>query len=402
MLIGRRLGAAFAVLCLLLAVVAAAGLNGSARQRAIEVDAAQAHDVRDAVVQLRFLDVDVSSWQGYIFTAALIEGAAAGVAPDSGNVVGLNQSRAEGEALVASLKARPLSAAEHDLATTLGSEWSAYFVVTDSMLALLAQGDPASTAAAYGLLNGDVITAGMALMTSTTDLQQHVEAGIAQLDSDAEGAAASTRLTVLVVAGLAGLLAILLGVTAARSIVRPLKRCVLALEAMAGGDLTLTADVTSKDEVGQLAQALTTAQTALRATLAGVALTAGTVAAAAEKLATSNADVAAGSQRTSAQAGVVAAASEQVSRNVQAVAGGAEEMGASIREIAQNANEAARVAHQATGVAAATNETVGKLGVSSQEIGNVVKVITAIAAQTNLLALNATIEAARAGDAGKG
>ena len=175
-----------------------------------------------------------------------------------------------------------------------------------------------------------------------------------------------------------------------------------SLEALAGGDLTVEVEVTSRDETGRMAASLNTARDSLRSTLAGVLETSQTVAAAAEELSASSTQVAAGSDETSAQAGVVAAAAEQVSRNVQAVAAGAEEMGASIREIAQNANLAAKVVGQATVAAESANDQVARLGESSLQIGNVVKAITSIAEQTNLLALNATIEAARAGEAGKG
>ena len=105
--IGRRLGAAFAVLCLLLAVVAAAGLNGSQRQRTVAVETARLHQLRDNVVQLRYLDSDVSGWQGYIFTKAVVEGPAGAVAADDYNIVGLNTSRAAGYALLVLVLAFP-------------------------------------------------------------------------------------------------------------------------------------------------------------------------------------------------------------------------------------------------------------------------------------------------------
>jgi methyl-accepting chemotaxis protein len=233
-------------------------------------------------------------------------------------------------------------------------------------------------------------------------VEQDVTAHMDGIAHDAAAQASSAERTLILTLSVALLLAVGIGWAVARGIRRSVTAVRTSLEAMATGDLTVPAGVTGRDELGAMAQALTSAQESLRETLSGVSETAGTVAAAAEELSAANTQVAAGSDETSAQAGVVAAAAEQVSRNVQTVAAGAEQMGASIREIAQNAHQAARVATQATGVAAATNDAVAKLGTSSQEIGAVVKVITSIAEQTNLLALNATIEAARAGEAGKG
>ncbi len=211
---------------------------------------------------------------------------------------------------------------------------------------------------------------------------------------------ATAGMTYLWVGGL--LVAVVGGVLATRSVTRPVARVREALEALARADLTVVPDVTTRDELGDMARSLRTAQEQLRTTVMGVAETAMTVAGAARGLSDDSTELAHGAESTSEQAGVVAAAAEQVSRNVQTVAAGAEEMGASIREIATSASAAAGVADQAAEAAEQANVQVQRLGVSSQEIGEVVKVITSIAEQTNLLALNATIEAARAGEAGKG
>jgi methyl-accepting chemotaxis protein len=221
--------------------------------------------------------------------------------------------------------------------------------------------------------------------------------------ADAAAAEASQGSQILVWSLVLGMVLVgVVGLITANIIRRQVAEVQRSVEAMADGDLTVTPQVDSTDELGQMARSLTRAQENLRATVSGVVETAQTVAAAAEELSAASSQVVAGSDETSAQAGVVAAAAEQVSRNVQTVAAGAEQMGASIREIAQNSSQAAKVAGQATDAAATTNDQVARLGASSQEIGNVVKVITSIAEQTNLLALNATIEAARAGEAGKG
>ncbi|NTV38830.1 MAG: methyl-accepting chemotaxis protein [Demequinaceae bacterium] len=221
--------------------------------------------------------------------------------------------------------------------------------------------------------------------------------------SDAAASEASRSEAILTVLMIIGIIAAaLVGFIVSRRIRRAVKSVQTALTALALNDLTVEAHVTDRDEIGDMAAALSSAQKSLRATMEAVVASAQTVAAAAEELSAANAEVAAGAEVTSSQAGAAATAAGEVSLNVQAIASGAEQMGASIREISHNANEAAKVAAEATQVAAATNDQVAKLGISSQEIGNVVKVITSIAEQTNLLALNATIEAARAGEAGKG
>ncbi|WP_448631342.1 HAMP domain-containing protein [Cellulomonas soli] len=172
----------------------------------------------------------------------------------------------------------------------------------------------------------------------------------AALDVKASATQARSATALVVGVGVVGvLLAIGLVVVVVRRLVRDLGRVQHTVENMGRGDLTLSVDLDSHDELGRMAASLNVAQQNLRDLMAGVVSTAGSVAAAAEELSSASSQVSASSEETSAQAGVVAAAAEQVSRNVQAVAAGAEEMGASIREIAQNATEAAKVAGAATG-----------------------------------------------------
>jgi methyl-accepting chemotaxis protein len=193
-----------------------------------------------------------------------------------------------------------------------------------------------------------------------------------------------------------------LGYRITRGITRPLRKSVESLQALAAKDLTNQLEVTTKDELREMADALNGAFGSLSDALGSINGDSETVANAAQELAAISEQLQANANESSNQAMVVAAAGEEVSASVDAVAAAVEEMTASVGEIASGSAEAARVAQDAVGLASRTSASVNRLGEASSEIGNVVGVITTIAEQTNLLALNATIEAARAGESGKG
>ncbi len=249
-------------------------------------------------------------------------------------------------------------------------------------------------------------TAASPLMTKlyadTATMQEAEAADAKKSAAAAQSSFVSSRLQaiVLLVAGV--VLALGLGLLVARGIIRSLNRVKDVCEALAAGDLTRSAGLTSRDEVGRMGQALDAAMVSLRETVGTISDSATSLAAASEQMSSVSTQIASSAEHTSTQAQAVSVAAEEISRNVESVSAAGEEMGSSIQEIARNAHDAAAVVTEAVGLAAATNTTVSKLGESSVEIGNVVKAITSIAEQTNLLALNATIEAARAGEAGKG
>jgi methyl-accepting chemotaxis protein len=220
-----------------------------------------------------------------------------------------------------------------------------------------------------------------------------------------EAARNSASRTRTVIAVLALLMAPMLAVAMwllARSLLRPVTRTKALLEQVSGGDFSQRLQISSRDELGEMASALNTTVDRMGDAIRTIAGEAAALGAASERLDGVSQRMVAGTDRVSEDAAAASDDAVQANRDVRAIATGAEQMRASIGEIARNATEAAGIVADAVRVAQSANETIGRLGESSNEIGEVAKVITSIAEQTNLLALNATIEAARAGEAGKG
>ena len=209
--------------------------------------------------------------------------------------------------------------------------------------------------------------------------------------------AVSVLFTILAISGLTLLVARWV-------ITNPLRALLERFKDIAEGDANLTrrVEITSSDEIGQLAESFNTFADRIQRDLQQIGMQADSLSHRSDEMRNLSQQIASANEETSTQASMVSAAAEQVSANVQSVATATEELNANTREIAANASEAARVATRAVQIADDTKATFDRLDESGNTIGNMVKVIYAIAEQTNLLALNATIEAARAGEAGRG
>jgi methyl-accepting chemotaxis protein len=269
----------------------------------------------------------------------------------------------------------------------------------DEVLPAVKAGD---IAAAKAVVEGPMQAADKAFSTPLDTFDEALNAAVRPSVHSADRAYATSMAIVNVVTPIGTLLACALALFMGRRIVSSVRRVSVVLAGMAEGDLTGSAGIDSKDEIGRMAASLDKAMATMRATVAELADNAGSISAAAGELSMSNGSIAESARHTAETAAVVSGAAGEISHNVTSAATGSEQMSSSIREISQSVNEAAEIAAAAVRSTEAASATVAELSESSAQIDSVVKSIAAIAEQTNMLALNATIEAARAGEAGKG
>ncbi len=388
-----------AVLVLGTIVVGLTALRGSATIDEKQQDWSRAVATQQQVERGRYQLLWLANWQNITAWKSRTDGGATAAAPDGDNLKNYTDGVQGFEKEILGLDPSQLNAAGRTSLGDIESQWKEFLGYNDQIFALwrdgkLDQGDQVSGGPKWDIF--------FTISTALDELRDAAGAKVAASKAEIDDTRSSTQRTTLLVALLTLLAGLGLAWRVSVRVMTGLDAVRRGLLAVARGDLTTRVTARSRDESGQMAEALNDAVEAMAGVVSGISTTAQSLNASAAEMADSSHHMAAAAEETSAQAQVVSAAADQVSVNVQTVAAGSDQMGSSIREIAQSANEAARVASEAVQVTERTNGTVAKLGESSTEIGNVIKVITSIAEQTNLLALNATIEAARAGEAGKG
>ncbi|MFO0588196.1 MAG: methyl-accepting chemotaxis protein [Polyangiaceae bacterium] len=229
-------------------------------------------------------------------------------------------------------------------------------------------------------------------------IDQHIEWNHKMADGRVKEAAdmfTSGRATTLGVLVGAAVIGILLALMIASAVATPLAQIRKVVGQASDGDLTVRADVTSQDEIGETATSMNAFLEKLHDSMVHVAQAAAQVAAASEQL---------------------SASSEELSSGAQEQATSLEETSASLEEITSTVRQSADNAKQASGVATVSRDSaerggqvvdtavsaMAEINQSSKKIAEIIGVIDEIAFQTNLLALNAAVEAARAGEQGRG
>ena len=205
------------------------------------------------------------------------------------------------------------------------------------------------------------------------------------------------------------LVALLISILLSRHITTRLVRASHMAKAMATGQLNVSSQDQSSDEISELMHALDNMAGSLRGMVQEIIEASDDIASSALQLSTQTEDTRTRAQTQHSETDQVAtathemaAAAHEIANNVVQVATTSEQADELVKTGLQTVSRTQNNIHDLAVSVTETTKEIEELRNETISIGRILDVIRDIADQTNLLALNAAIEAARAGNQGRG
>lgn len=215
----------------------------------------------------------------------------------------------------------------------------------------------------------------------------------------------------IVIAVILTLIVVALGVFIGRVIKQAAQDAAETLGELAqgDGDLKSKLNVTSEDEIGQMAKNFNGFMEVLRSAISDVMAVVQPLLDNSTRLIQRMEVAESSMHKQSDDSEMVKQSMEEMNQSVNEISSSANEAAVATENAEQEANQSLEILNQSMAVSQALNSeikgassVIHKLAEDTQNVNQILDVITSIAEQTNLLALNAAIEAARAGEQGRG
>lgn len=406
--IGKKLTAAFSLLCLLIIGIGLFSLLQFTRLNAESLDLTD--NVMPSIRVAARISDEVGNFRRYELGMFLVNDDPSRNA-EYQRVLQNLPSQVDG----ALTEYGPLVYSDHERQTynNIKNEWLAYLGLHRQVMDMLNRGE-LQQARHFFLTQG--IPAYQKLNAQTAELMNINQAYAVQGRQIAEDVFSSAKLSIFICIAIAIALVVVFATILTRQIRDPLLLLVDQAKQIAGGNLArgalcdyLDSGKMANDEIGQLAKAIRQMKEGLHQLVNEITSSVSQLSTAVEEVSAIAEQSSHGMQQQQSEVSQLATAMNEMQSTVMEVSRNTTDAASAAHDASESSGSGSKVVHSAIHSIEAvaqeiehSGQVVQQLEQDSASISVVLDVIRNIADQTNLLALNAAIEAARAGEQGRG